>query len=78
MDKTPCRVLQRNPGYKGDIAAKKYRERASRGDTVEFYGCVQTLSCHISGCLKVLVYVQTYPDREATQTYSRKCKRETL
>lgn len=33
-----------------------YRKRASKGQTAESYVCVQILSCHICGCLKVFVH----------------------
>jgi hypothetical protein len=66
---TYCREIQ--------DTVKKYREkRASKGQTAESYGCIQILSCHICGCLKIFVHYR--PDREVPQTYSGKYKREIL
>jgi hypothetical protein len=44
----------------------------SRRGTAESCSCVQMLYYHICGGLSVLLHIQTYPDREAPQTYCRK------
>jgi hypothetical protein len=49
-----CDVVQRNPQQKASVTVKKYLQeenvRASTGDIVKYFGCVNVLNCHICGC----------------------------
>jgi hypothetical protein len=50
----------------------------SRRGAAESFSCAQMLYCHICGGLNVLQHIQTYPDREAPQTYCKKYRKNTL
>jgi hypothetical protein len=52
-----------------EMLLNTYRERACGGGAAESYGCVQ-----ISGCLKVLVHIQNYPDMSSTDVEQKHCQ----
>jgi hypothetical protein len=47
---------------------KRWVQSFHRG-TVEYFGCVQVFSCHVYGCWKALLRVQSYPVRQTPQVF---------